>query len=197
MDLKVALDILLQVAMAITLAAATGLRAFLPIFLLSLAAHFFHLPLIPQLQFLADERAVVVFGLATLIEILGDKIPAVDHFLDTVQSFIKPFLGVLASAAVLSKVDPLLALVIAIALTGTFTVPTHVIKGGSRLISSTTTGGIANPLLSLGEDLLTIALVIMGIFLPLLAIGLIGVLAIITFRKLRGKHQSSQSLPSS
>ncbi len=184
-------DIILQVLMAITLAAATGLRAFLPLFIVSIAAHFFGLPLSDSFKFLGDSRAVFVFGLATLIEILGDKIPAVDNFLDSVQTFLKPILALLASVAVLSKLDPLLALVIAIAISGTVTLPTQLTKGGVRLVSSGTTGGIANPFISIIEDITSLILSLLAILFPLIAIALLSLLLILIF-KVKGRKITSE-----
>ena len=72
-----------SVALAIGLAACAGLRAWLPLFLAGVLARHGWLAVSPAYGFLASDRALLLFGAATLVEIVGDKIPAVDHALES------------------------------------------------------------------------------------------------------------------
>jgi hypothetical protein len=81
----------------VVLAATAGLRAFLPVFSASLMAWMTDLPLPDNLAWLERPQTVVIFGMATLLEIPGDKIPVVDHALDSIQVLTKPVLAVLAA----------------------------------------------------------------------------------------------------
>ena len=78
-DLIVALQ---TAGLAIALAACAGLRAWLPLLLAGLLARFDLLQLGPTFGFLSDARTLAVLALATVLEIAGDKVPALDHALD-------------------------------------------------------------------------------------------------------------------
>jgi hypothetical protein len=86
---------LAAVLTAIGLAACAGLRAFLPIFGAGLAARFLGWPLPPGLDSLASDTSLVIFGVATLIELAADKIPMIDHALDAIHTLIGPIVGIL------------------------------------------------------------------------------------------------------
>jgi hypothetical protein len=64
----------------------------------------------PSFRFIARNRALVLFGAATLVEIVGDKFPAVDHTLDALSTVLRPAAGTLLAASVMWQVsDPLTA----------------------------------------------------------------------------------------
>ena len=75
-------EIVPSLALGIGLAACAGLRAWLPLLLLGGLARWGVVDLSPSFQFIAESRALVLFGVATLVEIAGDKIPEEDHALD-------------------------------------------------------------------------------------------------------------------
>src|SRR5688572_15648537 len=104
-----------SLAMAIGLAACAGLRAWLPLLLAGLLAKAGWLTLGPSFMFLADTRALVLFAAATVVEIAGDKIPAVDHTLDAISTVLRPASGALLAASVMWEVrDPLSAIVLGV-----------------------------------------------------------------------------------
>ena len=84
------MDILAAVLMAIGLAACAGLRAFLPIFGVGLAARLLGWPLPSGLDTLASDTALLIFGIATLVELAADKIAVVDNILDAIHTVIGP-----------------------------------------------------------------------------------------------------------
>src|SRR5512145_1667100 len=98
------------VGLGIALAAIAGLRAWMPLLLAGILARadVFHLG--GAFAFLSSSPALVAFGIATAIEILGDKIPTVDHTLDAIGTVLRPAAGaLLASAAIGYVTDPLVA----------------------------------------------------------------------------------------
>ena len=84
------MEALAALATGVVLAASTGLRAFLPIFAAALAVRFTDVPVPSYLDWVDSLPALLIFGTATVLEVAGDKIPAVDHVLDAVQAFTKP-----------------------------------------------------------------------------------------------------------
>lgn len=155
-------------ALAIALAACAGLRAWLPLLLAGLLTRLGSLELGSSFAFLGSDQALLLFGAATLIELLGDKVPAVDHALDALSTFLRPAAGALLAAAALGRVtDPLTALTLGVAVGAPSALVPHAAKSVFRALSSTLSGGLANPLLSLLEDLLTIVLFTLAVLVPL------------------------------
>src|SRR5215468_1366784 len=108
MDASSFIELLPTLALAIALAACAGLRACLPIFLAGLLARLGWLELGPAFAFLKSDKALIVFGIATTLEFLGDKIPAVDHALDVIGTPLRPAAGALLASSVLGvSMDPL------------------------------------------------------------------------------------------
>src|SRR5512134_2229735 len=83
----------------IGLAACAGLRAFLPLFAAGMAARFLHWELAPSVDWLSNDAILIATGVATVLEILADKIPFVDNVLDAIQTVAAPVAGVLASVS--------------------------------------------------------------------------------------------------
>ncbi|HEX8394905.1 MAG TPA: DUF4126 domain-containing protein, partial [Longimicrobium sp.] len=142
------MDALSAAAFGIVLAACAGLRAFLPVFSASLAAWTMGVPLPHNLEWLARPETVLAFGIATLVEILGDKVPLVDHALDSIQMFTKPGLAVLAATPFLYQLSPQYAVGIGIVLGAPLALGVHSAKATARVGSTAATGGIGNPILS-------------------------------------------------
>jgi Domain of unknown function (DUF4126) len=166
------MDALSAAALGIVLAATAGLRAFLPVFSASLMALLTDLPLPASLGWLERPQTVLIFGVATLLEILGDKIPVVDHALDSVQVLTKPVLAVLAATPFLYQLSPEYSVAIGILLGAPLALGVHSAKATARLGSTATTAGMGNPFLSIAEDLAAIAAIILGFLAPLLALVL-------------------------
>ena len=153
MEVGTLAEFLPALAMAIALAAAAGLRAWLPLFAAGGLARLGVFDLGPSFQFLSSDRALVLFAVATAIEVIGDKIPAVDHALDVIGTPLRPLAGAVLAASILGTVaDPLTSAVVGIAVGAPSALVPHVAKSALRTVSSVATGGLANPALSFVED---------------------------------------------
>jgi hypothetical protein len=163
------LEIARAIALAIALSACAGLRAWLPLLLVGSLARFNLLTLGPSWHFLASNQALLLFGVATVIEVVGDKIAAVDHLLDAISTVLRPAAGSLLAASVLSFAhDPLVALVAGIAIGAPVALVPHAVKTGLRAYSTGLTAGLANPVLSVIEDALALLLFVLAVVVPLL-----------------------------
>jgi hypothetical protein len=172
--------VLAQVASGIGLAACAGLRAFLPLFVVGLAGRLDWIPLTGKFEWLTSMPALVVFGAAVVVEVLADKVPIVDHFLDSIQAFVKPVAGAVLAASVLAELSPLQASVLGLVTGGAVAGTIHLTKANLRLVSSAATAGLANPVLSVIEDvgafLGSILALVVPVFLVLALVGaLVGV----------------------
>lgn len=160
----------------LVLASCAGLRAFLPVLAAGLGARFLELELPAQLEWLPRTEALAVFGVATVLEILGDKVPVVDHLLDSVQTVTKPALAVLAATPFLYQLSPEYALAIGIALGAPVALGVHTAKATVRAGSTVTTAGAGNPVLSILEDVIAVIAVVVGFLAPVLALVLMAAL---------------------
>lgn len=180
--------VLVHVTMGIGLASCAGLRAFLPLFVVGLAGRLDLVTLSDSFTWLESWAAVIVFGVAVVVEVLADKFPVVDNFLDAVQTFVKPIAGALVMATVVEDWTPLYATVFWIVMGGSSAGLVHVTKAKLRLVSTATTAGVGNPVLSTSEDIGALAGTVGSIAVPpvmviVLAVGV--VLAWVVVRRFR------------
>ncbi len=181
--------VLIHLSMGIGLAACAGLRAFLPLLVVALAGKLELLTLSDSFAWLASWPAMIVFGAAVLAEVLSDKVPIVDNFLDSLQIFVKPIAGALVAATVVEDWAPLYVSVVAIIGGGSVAGLVHVVKAKVRLASSVTTAGLGNPLLSVSEDFGALVGSVASIVVPQLVIAMLltgAVVAWLIFRRSRG-----------
>ena len=179
------LEIVPSLALGIGLAACAGLRAWLPLLLLGSLARWGVVDLSPSFEFVASTRALILFGVATVVEIAGDKIPAVDHTLDALSTVLRPAAGSLLAASVLWQVsDPLTAMALGIAVGAPSALVPHAAKSTLRVVSTSFTGGLANPVLSLLEDALALVLFVLTVVVPVLAASLVMLAGFLVARRL-------------
>jgi uncharacterized membrane protein len=192
MSVETVTEFLPALALAIALAASAGLRAWLPLLLAGGLCRLGVLDLGPSFQFLGSTKALVVFGVATLVEVIGDKIPAVDHALDLIGTPLRPAVGALLAASVLGTVsDPLTAMVLGTAVGAPSALVPHAAKSALRAASTAATGGLANPLLSLLEDAISIITFVAAILVPVLVVCALGLTLVLASRWLRRRRISA------
>ena len=166
-----------QLMMGVGLAASAGLRAFLPLLVVGLAGRFEVIALSGSFEWMTSTPALTVFALAVGAEVLGDKFPVVDHLLDMAGTLARPIAGAVAAASPLTALDPLTGLVVGVIISGSIAGGVHAAKSGARLLSLGSTAGLANPALSLAEDVASLWGSVLSVFVPVvsftLAIGLL------------------------
>jgi len=191
MDVVTLTEFLPALALAIALAASAGLRAWLPLLLAGGLARLGVLDLGSSFQFLSSTRALVLFGVATAIELAGDKIPVVDHALDVIGTPLRPLAGAVLAASVLGTVtDPLTSVVLGTAVGAPSALVPHAAKSVLRAASTTVTGGLANPVLSLIEDAISLLTFILAVLVPLVVVALLGLTLYLASRWLR-RHRAT------
>ena len=163
------MNVFLGVLLGLGLSASTGLNTFLPLLLLSAAArfHIADIALGARFAWMTSDAAMITLIVACVIELIADKVPALDHFLDAAGTFIRPLAGALASASVLTGIDPTVAAIVGIIVGAPTSLGLHALKAGTRVASTATTFGCANPVISLIEDVISFCLSLLSIFLPI------------------------------
>lgn len=162
------IPLLIALCAGLAVAAAAGLRAFLPLLAVGLAARFGGLPLEPGMRWLGSDPALIALGTAAVLEIAGDKIPIVDHALDAVATVVRPLAAALASYGLLAHWPTPWAQILALLLSGT-ALAVHALKAKTRIGSTLLTAGFANPWLSIAEDVSAVALLALALVVPVLA----------------------------
>ncbi|HEY7411591.1 MAG TPA: DUF4126 domain-containing protein [Vicinamibacteria bacterium] len=190
-------ELLPAVGLAIGLAACAGLRAWLPLLLAGGLARVGWLDVGPSFAFIASDRALLIFGVATVVEIAADKVPAVDHVLDALSTVLRPAAASLLAASVFGDfTDPLTAWVAGVAIGAPTALVPHAAKSLLRAASSTFTLGLANPVISVLEDLFAVALFLVAVIVPILAAVGVLVVAFLVLRRL-GRRAPSAAVPAS
>ena len=182
------METLLSIALGLGLAAAAGLRVFVPVFGAGIAAHFGVLPLSHTFAWVGTTPALVAFGTATLLEIGAYYIPWLDHALDVVASPAAVVAGIVASAAVMTDLPPLVAWTVAIIGGGGAAGLVQMLSVGTRLKSAVTTGGLANPIVATGETVGAIGITAVAILVPVVALAICIVFVYVLARVIRRRR---------
>jgi hypothetical protein len=177
------MDILLSICLGIGLSAATGLRVFAPLLIVSIAAQSGALMLSPSFEWIGTPPALIVFAVATLLEIGAYLIPWLDNALDTIATPAAAIAGVIVMAAVLTDISPLARWTLAIIAGGGAAATVQGLTVVTRAASTGTTGGCANPVFSILEAIGSFTLSILAIALPLIA-GVVAAILIASAVKL-------------
>ncbi|HJS56539.1 MAG TPA: DUF4126 domain-containing protein [Vicinamibacteria bacterium] len=177
-------ELLPSVGLAIALAACAGVRAWLPLLLAGGLARSGFLELGDSFSFLSSDKALLLFGLATVLEIVADKVPALDHALDALSTVLRPAAGTLLAASVIGRfADPLTALALGVAVGVPAALVPHAAKSTLRAVSSTLTAGLANPVISVIEDALAVVMFVLAVLVPIaVVLVLLGVAFLVARR---------------
>lgn len=175
---------ILPAFLGLGLAASAGLKTFVPLLVMSVAARFdlFGLELSGPFVWLGSTGALVALSLATAAELIADKIPFVDHGLSLVGTVARPAAGALAAAAAFSSRDPAVAALAGLIVGAPVALAVHSAQATTRVASTATTGGLANPFVSFVEDVAAFGGAILALAAPLLAPIALIIAALVVWR---------------
>ena len=153
---------------AFGLSGAAGLNAWLPLFGGALLERLDVVDLAAPFDELSTTSGLIILGVLTVADFVGDKVPAVDHALHALGAFVAP-----ASGAVLftgqTGLETEIPTVVSALSGGGVAGLVHLARASIRPLSTLGTGGIGNPLLSLAEDAGSITLMAVAFLVPVLA----------------------------
>lgn len=189
------------------LAAAAGLNAYIPLLVLGLASRLTDVVNLPGgWIWLENEWVLGIIGVLLVLEIVADKIPAIDTVNDWIQTVVRPASGgivfgsgsasetaVVSDPAAFFSSNQWVPIVVGIVLALTV----HVGKMAARPIANAATAGVAAPVLSTVEDLASVVLSAFAILLPILVIvGVAGLVAglVLLIRRAR-RRRVDRGLP--
>jgi len=177
------METLLGIAIGVGLSAACGFRVFVPLLVMNLASLSGHLHLGSGFVWIGSYYAMVAFGTATIVEVLGYYIPWFDHVLDIVATPAAIIAGTIATASMVTDMSPFLKWTLALIAGGGIAGLVQGTTVALRATSSASTTGIGNPLVSTLELVGSIIIALLAIFVPILCLALIGFLCIFVIRK--------------
>lgn len=186
-----ALVLVTQLLTGFGLAGSAGLNAYVPLLAISLLGRFGVITLRGPFEVLTHPVVIGVTALLLLVELLVDKIPAVDHVNDVIHTFIRPAAGALVFAAgsgAVSDVPPVALL--AAGLVTAFSV--HATKAIARPVVHTATLGTGGPVVSLAEDLAAVVGSLLAVFAPVMGLAFFTLLAWFGWKAVMKLRQSFQ-----
>jgi hypothetical protein len=170
---------MLEVLTGAGLAAAAGLNAYIPLLVMGLAARFDWIGLPSGWTWLSNEWVLVIIGLLLVVEVVADKVPAVDSVNDWIQTVVRPASGGIVFAGgigteTVAVDDPgsffstgaWVPIVIGIVLA----LVVHLAKMAVRPIANLGTAGVAAPVLSTAEDGASLLMVVFALVAPILVL---------------------------
>jgi hypothetical protein len=155
---------------------ASGVNAYLVVLVLGLADRLGHVSSIPDP--LARTDVLVAAAALYAVEFVADKIPYVDSTWDAVSTVIRPAIGT-AIALLLAGDASTLQQAAYGALGGGTALASHAVKAGGRLAINASPEPVTNVLASLGEDVTVLAVVLLAIQHPWLALGVAAILLLV------------------
>lgn len=166
---------------AFGLSGSAGLNAYIPLLMVALAARFPTGDPLVKLQapydLMGSWWAIGLLAILLVVEIVADKIPAVDTVNDGIQTFVRPAAGAIlfaGSANVITEIHPVLALVAGLLVAG----GVHATKTAARPVVTVSTAGVGNPIVSTLEDVVAFGVSLLAIILPIIAAILMAVFVI-------------------
>jgi hypothetical protein len=172
------LTVLSAIMAGICLSAAAGLRVFLPILALGLAGRFEIVELGDQFAWMTSEPVLAVVAIAAVLEIGGYYIPVVDNLLDILATPAAIGGGTVIVSSLLPEMNTATQWGTAALLGGG---TAGVVQGSTVLargVSTTSSGGLTNPLVSTGETAGSIFTIILALLIPIV-FGILVLIAVI------------------
>jgi hypothetical protein len=153
---------------AFGLSASAGLNAYIPLLVVALLARFTDLiKLSSPWDALESWWIIGLLAVLSTIEFFADKVPAVNHINDAIQTFVRPVAGAIvfaASAQTFSEVHPVLSMAAGLFVAGSV----HAAKSlAVRPAVTATTGGAGNIPVSILEDVISTVLSILSVVIPI------------------------------
>ncbi len=182
------MDLTAALLTGLGLAAAAGLNAYIPLLIVAVLGYAGVVTLSGPFTGLDDPWVIGVLAVLLAVEVLADKIPAVDSVNDVIGTVVRPAAGAVlfaASTGAVGDFPPVVSLTLGLITAGTV----HGAKAAFRPVANLGTGGAAAPVVSVTEDVVSFGLSLVAIFIPVLVIGFVIGFAWLVVRWLRRRRR--------
>ncbi len=180
------MELLVSICMGIGLAAACGLRVFLPLVALSVGTKLGIVTPGEGWEWIGSTAAVAGLSVAALVEIGGYYVPWVDHALDALATPLAVVAGAFAALAtmgIVSDLPPMVSHGAALLTGGAAAGAVQATSVAARAASTITTGGVLNPIVSTVENAFSAVLSFLALVLPIVAGVALLVIALVLARR--------------
>ena len=187
------LQILIQVMLGIALSAVCGYRIFVPFLAMGIAGMAGYIQFADGFAWISSWPALLVFGVATILEIAAYFIPHIDNILNAIALPAGAVAGIIVAASVISDMDPMLKWTLAIIAGGGAATVTGLLSNGVHQLSTAVSAGFANPVVSGAESVGTVAASVISIAMPIVGVALfvmVVVVSIVFIKRIRKKRKA-------
>lgn len=187
------MDLSTAILTGLGLAAAAGLNAYIPLLVVGLLGAVDWIALPEPYSLLANPWVLAVVAVLLAVEVLADKIPAVDSANDVIGTVVRPAAGAVlfaASTGVTGSLSPELSLVLGLVTAGAV----HGTKAAARPVLNAGTAGAAAPVVSTVEDAVSFGLALVAIFVPIAVVLFLVVFTVWAVRAIR-RRRSHRAAP--
>jgi hypothetical protein len=173
------------------LAFASGLNAYLPMLAFALSVRWLHMYTVnPHFAFITQNWFIAALVILTLLDFVADKIPLIDHVWNAMHTVVRPIAGAVVAAAASGHALPMIhiatvtshagseaaivalgaipvtgvGLLVILIIGGALAALSHTTKSTARFVSTLTTAGFLNGVLSLVEDVLVFIVILLSLF---------------------------------
>lgn len=184
----------MDVLTGLGLSSSAGLNAWIPLLVLGLLDRYTEfVDLGPNFAWLSNGWVLAIFAVLLALEVVADKVPAIDSVNDVIQTVVRPTSGgIVFGSSMTSDIAGLtlggetatvtdpeqfvtsgtwVPIVIGVVLA----LVVHGVKALTRPVANTASAGAAAPVLSTAEDVVAVVISLLAVFLPILVLlGLIG-----------------------
>ena len=166
---------------------------YLPMLSFAVANRWFHLFAVnPNFTFITQDWCIIALLILTVVDFFADKIPFVDHVWNAVHKVVRPVTGAIVAAASISHIPALVTvpnsghmvgvvvaavsdshvievgLLVVLLIGGILAAMSHTAKTTTRWVSTFTTAGLFNMMLSAIEDVMVFIAILLSLFVPLI-----------------------------
>jgi hypothetical protein len=169
------MDLLVTLGRTLGFSFAAGLNLYATVAIIGLAARYHWVELPSQFRVFDNEWVIGLALVLYVVEFVADKVPWVDTIWDGIHTAVRPLGGALIAVATLGEASPTVQGVVA--LLGALTAGgSHLTKAGTRAFVNATPEPFSNWALSLFEDIFVVALGLVTLKYPLVALGVSAVI---------------------
>lgn len=191
------METILGLCIGIGLSAACGFRVFVPLLVMSIASLMGWFEPMKGFEWLAMPSVCIPLGIATFFEIGAYYVPWVDNLLDTIATPAALMAGTLTTMAVSTgEMSQFASWASALIVGGGTATAVQMSTVAVRGLSTATTGGLANPLVSTGEWISALVISVLSFIVPVLVV-IVGIIALIWVARWisRKKRENIQTDP--
>ncbi len=175
------------------LAFASGINAYLPMLTFAVVSRWFHLfGVNPNFAFITQDWCIAALVVLTVVDFVADKVPFVDHVWNAMHKLVRPVMGAIVAAASIGHIPAwgtvgigtsglgmvvavvsdshviAVGLLVVLVIGGVLAAMSHTAKTTTRWISTFTSAGLFNTVLSAVEDVMVFIAILLSLFVPII-----------------------------